>query len=57
MDGNAAGRGVAEKRLEGSGGKSTYEAVLTAASSGSYQVTAVNTLSKETVSTFQVTVK
>lgn len=37
--------------------KSTYEAVLTAAASGSYQVTAVNTLSKETVSTFQVTVK
>lgn len=36
--------------------KSTYEAVLTAGEPGHYQVTAVNTLSKETVSTFQVTV-
>ena len=36
--------------------KSTYEAVLTAGEPGHYQVTAVNTLSKKTVSTFQVTV-
>ena len=37
--------------------KSTYEAVLTAEKSGSYQVTAVNTLSKEEAARFQVTVK
>ena len=37
--------------------KSTYEAVLTAETPGRYQVTATNTLSKETAAVFQVTVK
>lgn len=37
--------------------KSTYEAVLTAQTPGSYLVTATNTLSKEEAARFQVTVK
>lgn len=37
--------------------KSTYEAVLTAEKPGSYQVAAMNTLSKEQVASFQVSVE
>ena len=47
----------AKNGLKVKAGKSTYEAVLTAQMPGSYQVTATNTISKEEVARFQVTVK
>lgn len=49
--------GMPKNGLKVKASKSTYEAVLTAEQAGSYQVTATNTLSKETVSVFWVTVK
>ena len=47
----------AKNGLKVKASKSTYEAVLTAQMPGSYQVTATNTISKEEVARFQVTVK
>ena len=49
--------GLPKNGLKVKAGKSTYEAVLTARTPGSYQVTATNTLSKEEAVCFQVTVK